>query len=73
MYKKGIYFLLKLNLILHLDFFAKKKPSCFLQEGFFKKFKNYTFISTSTPAGNSNFIKASTVLGLAEKISINLL
>ena len=34
--------------------------------------QNYTFISTSTPAGSSNFISASTVFGLEFKISINL-
>jgi len=36
-------------------------------------FVNQTLISTSTPAGNSNFINASIVFGEEFNISINLL
>lgn len=34
---------------------------------------DHTLISTSTPAGNSNFMSASTVLGLEFNMSINRL
>jgi hypothetical protein len=40
-----------------------KKSETFLSRFFYIKYKNnYTFISTSTPLGNSSFIKASIVL-----------
>lgn len=54
--------------------FKTKNPESYAESGFlYQNLGYYTLISTSTPLGNSNFIKASTVFGLAWKMSIKRL
>lgn len=61
-YSQCIQIINKENFERYLALTAQKKPLQLLQGLFFIKAKTYqTLISTSTPEGNSNFIKASTV------------
>lgn len=55
-----------LFLLMFLEAIKQKNPTITGRILISEKYKNYTLISTSTPLGNSNFIKASTVFGLAE-------
>ncbi len=64
---KGVFFLVYLVNLAYLAILVKKAAPRFSDQGaadILENLRDYTLISTSTPLGSSNFIKASTVFSV---------